>query len=478
VSPLRPWPVAAPPVLTAGHHAWLALGFLCLAVYGSLVPLDYQYVPPGEALQRFRAIAQVPLRIESRADWVTNILLFIPLGYLLVGALGVDRPWFVGLAAALVAIPCCTVLGASIEFAQLYVRSRTTSLRDVAAESIGGLLGTVFWLVWGQRMTAWVRRLRATRDARGLAAWLLPGYLAALVLVHVMPLDLTIRPVEVYHKYRQGQVRLLPFGFVWADPAGVALKALENVAYFVPVGLLMAFSSGQSARERWRWPHAFGFGLATAALVELLQLLVMTRYCDASDVVTGSLAVLAGWGVGRLGRGARPAPAVVPTARRSGGARRAGLGLGRPATCLTLFLGWLGVLILVAWRPFDFDADLALAAHRLRHTSWVPFADYYGGTEANAFDQLLHKTLLFVPVGVVLALAYPPARRSVRLMMTLAAFGLATGLEAGQLFLPSRYASVTDVLIEGWGAWLGFIVTARIRGVWAAGGCPTRSEGS
>ncbi len=105
-------------------------------------------------------------------------------------------------------------------------------------------------------------------------------------------------------------------------------------------------------------------------------------------------------------------------------------------------------------------------------------ADYYAGTEANAFDQLLHKTLLFVPVGVVWARAYPAARRSVRLLMTLATVGLATGLEAGQLFLPSRFAGVTDVLIECGGAWLGFIVTARLQRLWAAGGCPRQSEGS
>ena len=63
----------------------LALGYLVFVVYGSLVPLDYTPVPWDEAVERFRNIRFLQLGIGSRADWVANLLLFIPLTFLWLG---------------------------------------------------------------------------------------------------------------------------------------------------------------------------------------------------------------------------------------------------------------------------------------------------------------------------------------------------------------------------------------------------------
>jgi vacuolar-type H+-ATPase subunit I/STV1 len=43
-----------------------------------------------------------------------------------------------------------------------------------------------------------------------------------------------------------------------------------------------------------------GLGLATAGLGELLQLFVFSRFFKTTDVVTGGLAVWAGWHVGTV----------------------------------------------------------------------------------------------------------------------------------------------------------------------------------
>jgi glycopeptide antibiotics resistance protein len=87
----------------------------------------------------------------------------------------------------------------------------------------------------------------------------------------------------------------------------------------------------------------------------------------------------------------------------------------------------------------------------------VPFTDLYLGSEYHAFDQILQKSLLFVPVG---ALLVRPGRSC--LPALLAGFVLSVFLEAGQLGLPTRYTSVTDVLIESSAAWLGCVLARRL----------------
>lgn len=60
----------------------IALAYLVFVIYGSLVPLDFRAVEMTEAVERFRHIPFLDLGIGSRADWVANLLLFIPLSYL------------------------------------------------------------------------------------------------------------------------------------------------------------------------------------------------------------------------------------------------------------------------------------------------------------------------------------------------------------------------------------------------------------
>src|SRR4029453_18939850 len=87
------------------HLALMALGWTVFAVYGSLVPLKYQVVDFADAVERFRNLPPLWFGMGTRADWVANILLFIPLTFLWMGALACDRGWASRLAAALLLVP-------------------------------------------------------------------------------------------------------------------------------------------------------------------------------------------------------------------------------------------------------------------------------------------------------------------------------------------------------------------------------------
>ena len=61
--------------------------FVAFAAYGSFVPLRFREVSLAEAVQRFVTTPLVPLWRASRSDFITNVLLFVPIGFLLLGAL-------------------------------------------------------------------------------------------------------------------------------------------------------------------------------------------------------------------------------------------------------------------------------------------------------------------------------------------------------------------------------------------------------
>ena len=69
----------------------------------------------------------------------------------------------------------------------------------------------------------------------------------------------------------------------------------------------------------------------------------------------------------------------------------------------------------------------------------------------------------FLPLGCLLGWALGAVHRGRSLVPVVVTGGLiAFGLEIGQLFLRSRYASVTDVLIETGGVWFGCLLVRQM----------------
>jgi VanZ family protein len=419
------------PAPNARFYAWMTAAFAAFVIYGSLVPFHFRPIPWDEAWTHWQSVCSLPVKVESRSDWAANILLFIPLGFLGMAALAVDR----GRAADLWALPvlaACAAFSASIEFLQLYFPPRVSSLSDVAAESIGAALGIAGWVVAGRQLTRYARRLWTTAKTEETVWRLLLVYLAVLVLMQAMPLDLTISPSELYHKYKNGMVRPVPFSGWRADPQAGLKKALENVAWFLPGGILL----GHLARwSRWNvrvaW-EVFGLGLAGAAAIEFMQLFVASRSCDATDVLTGGAAVLAGWLAVR-------AELLAATA-------------------------WVGVLVYLNWFPFNF-ASLDAATARWQRLSWLPFADYLQGHYIDVMQMAVDKVMQFLVLGALLALSVRTRNKRALVTRLAAAALLAVVLEGGQLFLPTRYASVTDVLVQTSGAGLGLLLLSRLPSV-------------
>jgi VanZ family protein len=401
---------------------WAALAYTAFVVYGSLVPLDFRPLPWEEAVARLRAIPWLNLGVGARADWVANVLLFIPLSFLWLGLVWHGASNARRLLASLVVFAAAVLLSAAIEFTQLFFPPRTVSLNDLAAESLGALLGILAWWRLGPPLLLWLQAWRNVhgpleKSERWLAVWL-----AGLFLYNLLPLDLTLSPVELYHKYKEGRVLLRPFAGLPHEPVAAAWELATDVALWIPAAWLWRAAGASRAR-------AVASTVAAATLLEFLQLWVWSRVSDVTDILTATLGALLGAGLARPGR-----PGLPPLAR---------------GPALTLALLWLGLVVAVFWYPFDFRLDAPRLAREAAGLLRVPFALYYFGTEFRAVTEVLHKVMFFLPLGFLLGTAW--GRRAA---LVLGALG-AAAVEGGQLFLPGKHADFTDWLLETGGVALG-----------------------
>jgi len=102
------------------YFFYAALFYLLFVVYGSLVPLDFKAIPFNEALNQFKNIRYLNLGMGSRADWVANILLYIPLAFLWSATLGGGRHPLIRVIVSLIVFCSCLSVAVLIEFPRFF----------------------------------------------------------------------------------------------------------------------------------------------------------------------------------------------------------------------------------------------------------------------------------------------------------------------------------------------------------------------
>jgi VanZ family protein len=444
ISPMHLDAQGTPNRLRAGL-IFAGCAYLCFVIYGSLVPLQFRPMPIDTALEKFSAIPYLNLGIASRADWVANILLFIPLAYCWTGALWHRRLTTLRAFASVAVLLCCVALAIGIEFTQLFFPPRTVSINDVVAESIGSLAGIALWWLTGKRFVQWASTLPLARGDSNVAERLLFLYLFVLLGYNLLPLDLILSPVEIYHKWNEGRVLLLPFAAKYEDRAHQLYDLMSDIVIWVPVALLWKIAYRQPRPTVWLYV------IAVATLIEFLQLFVYSRVTDTTDIITAALGGAIGVALARKRKG-----------QQSSGGRVSGAPVASRAPWIWLALMvWLAVLATVYWYPFEFNFDRTFVRDRLMTLKRVPFEALYFGSEFRAVTEVLHKTGFMLPLGILLGLAGTAGNTRIPRPILHAAVAVvivvvALGIEFGQLFLAGKVADLTDVFLESIGGFVGY----------------------
>ncbi len=364
-------------VRAAGVAPWLLLAVVALIVYGSLYPFNFK----ADAVQGgvLAALRQLSWARAGRGDRVSNVLLYLPLGFCLyLWVQSKARIWI----AATVAIGLGSLLSLSIEVAQVYISTRVPSFTDLTLNALGTAVGVVGGMAWGT-LSQLMQLPRTGGAGRGdrialvvLLLWL--GWRLAPFNPHLSLLKLK----EALHPLFNPQIEV-----------GATLTYL--LYWLIVAQAVFAIASAHFGLEVL---------LSLIAMVLVGRLLLADQVFIASELLALLLLL----------------PALVLVNRLRPGPRKA-----------LLIAGLLALMIAQSLAPYDF-----VPVHG-RFDLWPFLAWIKDGMPVNAVS-LLAQLFLYGALTWLLREAGIAAPVAVGIVTS-----LVLGIEIAQLWLPGRTGSIT-----------------------------------
>lgn len=403
----------------------IGLVYLAFVIYGSLVPLAFQPRPLAETLNAFANIRWLNLGLASRADWVANLLLYMPLGFLASAWLTTaGQRISARLAAAMFALPFCLALAVGVEFIQLYFPGRTVSLNDLLAEALGSLIGAGLFVGLGERVTRmWQRWLEGGKHALGAVAL---AYLGAYLALSLFPFDFLVSQAELSQKWSSDTVSWLVAGSGCDKPALCLVRLIVEILLVAPLGAVVAHQRGS---RRGGMLLAAILGAMLGILLELVQAFIASSLVQGVSVLTRGVGMAAGFMVYRhfIRGGARAMP---------------GWALLLAAGFWLLLLIWLNGWLTHSWLGWE------EAKTQLEEVRFLPFYYHYYTTETQALTSLLSVAGMYAPLGVWYWLWLPTRPKAIWLA-ALTAVVLCGVMESGRLFLSVGHPDPSNLFIAG-----------------------------
>ena len=409
-----------------GRFAGWAIAYALAIVYVSLAlgPAGFNFVPldPAVAWRELLATRYLINGSDQRADWMANLSMLVPLGFVVAGAFWPrQRHWRRPAVGA--ALCCCLFFVVTVKYLQLFFPPRTVSLNYIEAQSLGSLIGVVlFWVSSDRLLPALQGVSRHGRRALLIACGI---YAVALLLFYLFPFDFALSAEDFRERFAALPKMLLSWpGEGRSTPLRV-IVVLADTAATIPVGALLALTS----RRRSLFMIAVT-GFAMMSVVTILTMLVLTATPSLVAVLYRTVGIVIGAALLIWLEGQNPV-------RWRNLLRRL-----VPLMILPYVLAVAFVYDLLSphWRSTP-EAFAAFDVYGL-----LPFYHYYIVSKAHAAESLAVHVLTFAPIGVMVVLRRGAGRAEVCTAIILAAL-LAFAVELGRWFKPDLQPDFSDVII-------------------------------
>lgn len=376
------------------------IGYLLLIAYGSLSPFSGW---DGQRFQLARLVAEFWPTYFTFADFVTNFVAYVPLGFLLTLAwLHRTSFWRAISYAAITA----SSLSLSMELLQLMLPERITSLFDSFLNVSGAIAGAIAAALFSRHSFTgqWLRKIYknyfevSPASAVGLSA----------LAIWLLSVTVPILPTLLYSLYKHNppeiglNLVIREFQLVTAGVIGLQILALGLVASTLP-------------QRRF---------LSTIAFTIIATTLILLR----ASIQTGTLSIssLGGAAIGVLG-----IALLVGLAKRP------------KLTFAAMFM--------VVGYALKQSQTGPLLSDSLYAFNWIPFK---GQTDLRGIINFLDEAWIFVAMAYCAAATWRGRSLLLPTLAGIIAIGfLAFSLEWKQQYMAGRYPDITDVLVVV-GAWL------------------------
>jgi len=385
------------------------------------------------------------LGVEYRADWISNGVLYLPVGFLnahlLIQKFTEVRRARLFILAALFSI----ALSLTIEFSQIFFPPRSVSQNDVLAEVVGSFIGVML----AGRFSDWFNTtLHAVFSSpRRLTLHLVQAYLVGYLAFSLFPYDILISSAELEQKICGDNLG----GLLAGDPHEkilIVLKALSEIILTVPFGLYLGYRSGHLPATLKR---AFFVGCLLGGFIEIGQFFIASGVSQGFSLATRIAGVCGGL--------------ALWTHRANWSLER----LFALAQRYTVPLGVIYLLILLKvneWFSYRWGGA-EFAASRLGELQLLPFYYHYYTTEAKALVSLAFICITYLPIGLLTWLnCGKPAHAFVSPLLA------ASLVETGKLFLQGMHPDPTNIMLGAFASW-GMVHFSQVLSGAATAACTT-----
>lgn len=460
---------------------FLLAAFVLMLVYMCFVPFDFgrpEGVFAGHEFHWGLRIAPLSMR-----DIFSNIALYIPLGALFSAAL---RGRDAGRVLAIVStVTFAAFLSIAVEYGQHFVQSRVSSWIDVCANVLGAVLGASFFIVCESWLQQMIREARADARRRWWLA-VCKVFVCFVLVVQLRPFDVVVdiartganvqrtadfhplaawRSLEKQVSVEVASVRRAGMDELARARWEYALDRTTDVLVYAAVAALLVLGLGNARKRRWTLYAYAGFAACClAAIVSIVRVFLISHGFDAAHFYCG----LIGWPIGcvvgssLLLRSSLTGRDAV-TAERKDSAETGGVQVNMQRA---IAFGCLGLVALYELAPFDF----AHADHQdVARICLLPFKAHFASKPNVAFYDISGDLLRYATVGASIAMLLHTAskltwRRQLLLTVTLATLACAA-FEVLHVFMPSRHADVTTILLATSASFAGAVALRWMRDV-------------
>ena len=407
--------------------------FAMLIIYGSLMPFDLHF-DKSSIVENIRHSTEFwpigPVR-SGKADLVSNVILYVPLGFLVALAARVNRKSSTMTAIAAAMFTGC-LMSAGIELLQAMSQTRVCGVHDFLTNAAGTFIGSVAACAYGMNIYRFVtvKCRQYWRDYPvALAACVLAAALACDALFPFLP---TLKLHEIRQNYLNSQFSLAA-GF---DMHTAGYWIVQQAGVFAFLSMLACSAIRKDGRPQIL--KALAFCVLFAAMLEIAKIFISNRSINIANVVSAAAGSAFG--------------AVMFAALHD-----------RLSYGVKVLLTAVGLLVYMAYLEWG-GADLEFHANMVRHlpkgVEWLPLYDYAmsgRGEKVVLFVRTISVSAAFTFTAQLLNLDENYRPKILRWAIIMAFVGGV--FELGQTVMPQRYPTLTDVFCFAVGGAVGSIFT-------------------
>jgi len=423
----------------------LIFAYLLFITFASFYLTDF--VSPRRAARAgagelFFLADEFRLRWWNLRDIATNILLYMPLGFLVALYLASSN----GAISSKVYPWLGFLLSVGVEVIQAFI-GRFSDATDVLSNGGGYLLG--FYIA----RTAVIRYSINPASLLGLATGshadklnTLVGlrfvYLAIVIVTALLPLDISVSMTQIYGKLQAGDgdlPRLIVDPFYHFRHAPDFQYLTLHLLAFLPLAFLSSIIQLRRVQTSLLIPalHCLLLGLT----IESANLFVRS---GRSDIIVPVMGFCAGLAVAWI------TASLMRQTRQYSGAKQSH---ELQYLLVSAALIYLLFLLSVSLSPYEFELSLrSIRSKLLNDSNFLPFRLHFSARSIASAIDIVRECILYAPFGALLALwlrnsVFKPGTLVILITAGSAGMGLAVWIEMLQLAVVGRYVDITDVLL-------------------------------